>query len=147
MVTDTLCPDESVTGNFSPWISNSELVDWSDEMVTDPFEALSVACRVALEPTLTEPKFRVPGVTDSSEVVEWEPYPLTFKFSETLRAVLVRVKRPVVSPEAVGEKIMGNCVFAPGWRVTGKVNLPNEKALPRTDLAVILSVFVPVFES
>jgi hypothetical protein len=48
-------------------MANSELVDPSDEMVTAAFEAVSVACRLALDPTVTFPKVRVEGVTPSSE--------------------------------------------------------------------------------
>src|ERR1700687_95371 len=65
-VTWTLCPAGIVTGRFSPRRANSELVDWSDEMVTASFEAVSVAGRVALEPSVTLPKLSVAGVTPSS---------------------------------------------------------------------------------
>ena len=48
-----------------PSMANSELVDWSDEMVTAASEAVSVACKLALEPTVTLPKLRVAGETPS----------------------------------------------------------------------------------
>jgi hypothetical protein len=64
-VTATLCPAAIVTGRVSPRMANSEFVDWSDEMVTAEFEAVSVACRLALDPTVTLPKLRVAGVTAS----------------------------------------------------------------------------------
>jgi hypothetical protein len=44
-------------------MANSELDDSSDEILTVPFEAVSVACRLALDPTVTFPKVRVEGVT------------------------------------------------------------------------------------
>jgi len=40
-------------------MANSELVERSDEMVTAPWEAVSVAGRLALDPTATLPKLRV----------------------------------------------------------------------------------------
>jgi len=54
---------------------------------------------------------------------------------------------PVVYPEAVGLKITGNWMLAPGAIVTGKGNVPNEKALPCSDAEVITSVLLPMFES
>ena len=50
-------------------------------------------------------------------------------------------------PLAVGVKITGNWMLAPGWSFTGNGNLPNEKALPCSDLEVIRNVLFPVFES
>jgi hypothetical protein len=41
----------------------------------------------------------------------------------------------------------GNSTLAPGWRFTGKGNVPNENSLPCFDLEVICSVLLPVFES
>ena len=65
MVTARLFPAGSVTGSFSPRMANSELEDQSDVMVTAAFEAVSVACRLALDPTVTLPKLRVAGETPS----------------------------------------------------------------------------------
>lgn len=63
MVTVALFPEAIVTGKFNPWMTNSELFDWSDEIVTEPCEAVRVACFEALDPTLTFPKLRVAGLT------------------------------------------------------------------------------------
>ena len=44
-------------------MENSEFDDWSEEIVTAAFEAVSVACRLALDPTVTLPKLSVAGLT------------------------------------------------------------------------------------
>src|ERR1700687_4240346 len=56
-----LCPDKMVTGRLSPWIENSGLVTWSDEIVTFPLEAARVVLRVALCPTVMLPKLSAEG--------------------------------------------------------------------------------------
>jgi hypothetical protein len=63
------------------------------------------------------------------------------------RALLARVRLPSVHPLAVGVKITGNWMLAPGLIFTGKGKWPNEKALPRFDLERILSGFLPVLVS
>jgi hypothetical protein len=67
-VTGTLCPAAIVSGRLRPLRENSELVDWSDEMVIEAFEAVSVACRLALSPTVTLPKLSVVGLTVSCDL-------------------------------------------------------------------------------
>src|SRR5271157_2294325 len=125
-------------------MANSELSDWSDEMVTATFEAVSLACRLALDPTVTFPKLRGAGVTPSSG---YTPVASTSIVSRGFLAVLRSVMTPVVCPLAVGLKITGNSRVGPGLIVTGTGNLPNEKAFPCIDLEVIRSVLLPVFES
>src|ERR1017187_7094852 len=135
-----LCPAGIVTGRFSPRRANSELVDWSDEMVTEAFEAVSVAPSLTLDPTVTFPKLRVAGLTPSQGFAVASPNPVAFIVSLESLAVLTSSKKPVLYPLAVGLKIMGNWTLAPGWRFTGKGNLPNENSLPCFDLEVIRSV-------
>src|ERR1700674_573270 len=141
-----LCPAGIVTGRFSAR-RNSELVDPSDEMVTAAFEAVSVAFRLALDPTVTLPKLRFAGLTASWGFAVTSPNPVTFMVSMESLAVLMSSKTPVLYPLAIGLKITGNSTLAPGWRFTGKGNLPNENSLPCFDLEVICSVLLPVFES
>src|ERR1019366_1161502 len=139
-----LCPAEIVTGRFSPSMANSELVDWSDETVTAAFEAVSVACRPALDPTVTLPKLRVAGVTPSCGST---PVPATSMFRGEFGSLLVSVRIPSVYPWAVGVKITGNWTLALGLIFTGNGKLPNEKACPYFDLEKILSVLCPVLVS
>jgi hypothetical protein len=48
---------------------------------------------------------------------------------------------------AVGLKVKGNSTLSPGLSFTGTGKLPSENSPPCSDLEVIFSVFVPVFES
>jgi len=142
-----LCPDGIVTGRSSPRMTNSELRDWSDEMVTAAFEAVSVACRLELDPTATLPKVRVAGETPSCGLEEEAPLPWTLMLSGEFGSLLTSVKTLVVYPSAVGVKITGNWMLAPGRILTGKGKVPNEKALPCFESEPIRSVLVPTFES
>ena len=141
-----LFPAGTVTGRFNPRMANSELVDSSDEMVTAAFEAVSVACRLALDPTVTFPKLSVAGVTPSSGP-EDTPVPATCMLRGEFRALLARVRLPSVHPLAVGVKITGNWMLAPGWIFTGKGKWPKEKARPCFDLERTSTVLFPVFVS
>jgi len=150
MVTGTLCPAGMVAGRLRPSRVNSELDDPSDEMVTAPFEAVSVACRLALEPTATLPKFSVAGVTPSTGtgLPLATPVPVRSIESGEFAAVLWSVMTPLVDPLAVGLKMTGNSRLAPGWTAIGSVKLPYQNTLlPLLDLYVMLSAFFPVFVS
>src|SRR5271169_16964 len=148
IVTWRICPAGIVTGRFNPRMSNSELVDWSEEMVTAAFEAVSVACRLAFDPTVTLPKLRVEGLTPNCGSPELaSPTPVTNMESWASLAVLTSSKEPWLYALAVGVKMMGNSMLAPGLRLTGTWNLPNEKPCPCSDSEVIRSVLFPVFES
>jgi hypothetical protein len=68
-------------------------------------------------------------------------------FSGDPGSLLVRVKAPEVNPLTVGVKIRVNWRLAPGLILTGTGKLPNEKALPCTDLEAIRRVLFPVLES
>src|SRR5450631_1946799 len=128
-------------------MANSELVDWSDEMVTAAFETESVACKLALDPTVTLPKLSVAGVTPSCGLFGYMPVPWTCMLRGEFKALLLSVRVPSVCPMAVGVKMTGNWMLAPGWILTGTGKLPNEKALPSSDLEAIRSILFPVFES
>jgi len=126
-----------VAGRVSPDRTNSELVDASDEMVTAVFEAVSVACRLALDPTVTLPKLRVAGVTPSAGAALPLTTPVPEKSIESgeFSAVLLSVMTAVKDPLAVGLKITGNSRLAPALTSTGRVKVPNQNTvLPPLDL-------------
>jgi len=54
---------------------------------------------------------------------------------------------PDVYPLAVGLKTRGSWMLAPGLIFTGSGKLPNEKALPCSDLEAIRNVLFPVLVS
>jgi hypothetical protein len=139
-----------VAGRLSPDNTNSELVDASDEMVTAALEAVSVACRLALDPTVTLPKFSVAGVTPSTGTALFfdTPVPVRSMESGEPLAVLWSVITPVEDPLAVGLKITGNSTLAPGWISIGRVKVPYQNTLlPPLDLYVMLRAVLPVFVS
>lgn len=94
-VTGKLVPAGMVTGRVSPTIANSELVEPSDEIVAARPEAASVACKLALDPTVTLPKLRLEGVTVSCATVALTPVPWTWMFSGELGSLLLSVRMPV----------------------------------------------------
>ena len=118
-----------VTGRCNPTMANSALVDWPEEMVTDAPDAVSLAWRVALDPTVTLPKVSVAGLTSSCSF-GLTPFPVRFISGGETTALLVTVTREEVCPTAVGVKITGNRTLAPGLTSAGKDNSPNEKASP-----------------
>jgi len=115
--------------------------------VTDPFDALRVACCVVLFPTMTLPKSRLEGVTLSSALAFVMPVPPADMESVEFRPVLTRVTLPCLHPEALGVKMTGSWTLAPGLSLTGRLRVPSEKPLPCADLLVILSDLLPVLTS
>jgi hypothetical protein len=71
-------------------MANSEFVDWSDEIVTAAFEAVSVACRLALDPTVTLPKLRVAGLTANCGFTGATPVPVKDSAVGEFAALLVK---------------------------------------------------------
>jgi hypothetical protein len=130
-----------VAGKVSPTTANSELFDGSDEIVTDLFDAVRVVRRVAFDPTVTLPKFRVEGDTPSSTLEVKMPSPPTCILSLASTALLPIAMEPLAYPLRVGLKMMGNSTLAPGAIVFGTAKLPNENALPCIDFERMLSVF------
>jgi hypothetical protein len=131
-------------------MANSELVDPSDEMVTAAFAAVSVAFRLALDPTVTLPKFRVAGVTPSAGAALFLDTPVPVRSIESVEslAVLLSVMTPVLDAPASGLKMTGNSTLAPGWISIGRVKVPYQNTLlPPLDLYVMLSAVLPVFVS
>ena len=95
-------------------MANSELVDWSDEMVTAAFEAVSVACRLAFDPTVTLPKLRVAGETLNCGFALATPIPETCMLRGEFGSLLASVRTPRARPWVVGAKMRGNWILAPG---------------------------------
>jgi len=83
----------------------SELFDWSEEMVTAALEAVSVACKLALDPTVTLPKLRFEGLIPSCEAALSTPVPARSIVRSGFLAVLTSLTEPTVCPGAVGAKI------------------------------------------
>jgi hypothetical protein len=118
-------------------------------MVTAAFEVVSVAFRVALDPTLTLPKLRVAVATLSFGVAAPVPVPVpeTVMARVGFSALLVSVKVPSVYPVAVGVKVTGNSTLVQESSVIGKGKLPDENALPCFDMERIVNAAVPLFVS
>jgi hypothetical protein len=94
MVTARLFPAGIVTGSFNPTMANSELADRSDEIVTAAFAAVSVACKLAVDATVTFPKFSVAGVTPSSGLLGMKPNPRTLRLRGDFGSLLTSVMMP-----------------------------------------------------
>src|SRR5208282_172558 len=147
MVTGRLPPEVMVTGRVSPRMVNSELVARSEEMVTEPLVAESIACWVAVEPTGTLPKFSAAGLIPSRRFAFVTPFPMTFIARGESGALLTRLREPSAYPKAAGVKITGNRTLAPGAISAGKGKLPSVKALPWTEIESMTRMALPVLES
>ena len=62
---ETLCPEAIVSGREIPLNENSVPVMRAEDTETEPLLALNVAAFFRLEPTVTFPKLRLPGLTAS----------------------------------------------------------------------------------
>jgi hypothetical protein len=126
---------------------NSGLVERSEEMVTEPFVAVSIACCVAVDPTVTLPKFSAVGLSPSRGFAFATPFPVTLISTWESVPLFMSVSTPSAYPNALGVKMTGNRTFAPGAISAGKGKSPTVKALPRTEMEAITSVLLPVFAS
>ncbi len=147
IVTGRLAPAVMVTGSVSPRMVNSELVVRSDEMVTEPFVAVSTACWVAVDPTMTLPKLSAAGLIPSRGFAFATPFPVTAISSWESEPLFTSVRLPWAYPRAAGVKITGKRTVAPGAISAGKGKSPSVNALPRTFMEEITRVLVPVFAS
>jgi hypothetical protein len=116
-------------------------------MVTVPFEAVNVAWSFALDPTDTLPKLSVAGDTASWAPLPPVPVPETSIVSGEFSASLLMVITPVVLPDALGEKIIGNSMLDLASIWTGNGKLPNENALPFSDFESTVTVREEVLTS
>jgi len=127
-------------------MANSEFVDWSDQMVTAASEAVSVACRLLLDPTVTLPKLRAAGLIPSC-APSATPVPEIFISRGEPGELLMIMRMAEVHLNSVGVKMTGNSTLDPGSTFAGRGNSPKEKYFPCTDVEVMVSVSLPVFES
>jgi hypothetical protein len=103
-------------------MANCEFVDWSDEMVTAVFEAVSVACRLALDPTVTLPKLRVAGLTANCGFTGATPVPVNCSIVGEPVALLVNPAWLEAAPEALGVNRTVTATLCPAAIVTGRLN-------------------------
>jgi hypothetical protein len=65
--------------------------------------------------------------------------------SVELEALLVIDTLPDTFPAAVGAKVTVNAVFAPAFKVTGRLNPLREKPAPETDAFEMATGTLPIF--
>lgn len=119
-VNDVLRPAAIVTGSERPPTLKIELFELAAVTVTFAPLAVSVPVAVPLDPTVTLPRFKVVGVTES-----W-PAPATLvpdsgMVSVGFVAVDVIVILPLIDPEEVGAKDTVKLALCPPFRVMGAV--------------------------
>ena len=118
MVNVALCPAAIVSGNETPLITNSVVLDDSDVTVTLAPEAARVPVRLLLEPTFTLPKLRVVGETANCPAAV--PVPERLIASVGFEAFDTTEMFPVAEPAVCGAKIALNVKLCPAERVNGK---------------------------
>ena len=124
---DELCPAGIVNGKVAPVRTNCELLVVSADTVTLALVALMVRACVAVEPTLTLPKFTDAGVMFSCPTrVAVAPVPLRGTF--TLGPLTKR--SPPVVPANCGAKVRFTVTLCPPFKVIGNVGPLTENSLP-----------------
>jgi hypothetical protein len=144
-VNGTDCPAPSVVGNEIPLNMNSGLVLPADDKVTDDPLADNVPLRVALEPSVTWPKFNAVGARVSCPGVA--PVPASAIFNCASDALEKIASDPETEPDAVGENITLKVRLCPPASVAG-----NDSPLtPNTEFerlaAEMVTLALPVFVS
>lgn len=124
----TVCPAAIVSGRLNPLKANSELLLVTAETVRLPPLAVMLLDKVALFPTVTLPKFKLPGATPSCprDVPVPESATATFDrqyFEDT-------EKLPVVDPAVSGANARVRVTLCLGERVIGRANPIALKPLP-----------------
>ena len=119
-VTFRLCPVAIVFGSDRPGRVNSELFVCAAEMVTDPFEAVSVSGKLDELPTVTLPRLRLLGETPRVKALALVPVPERFTVSVGFCALLTSVTLPLIFPVTEGLKVTFIGTLLPGCKVIGK---------------------------
>lgn len=114
-VKETLFPAAMVTGNEMPEREYSLLVTLAADIVTLAPEAVNLPVRFALDPTVTWPKFKAPGVTLKLPVAPADPERGIVRFGR----VDATDTSPVTVFEVVGVKVTFNVTLCPGANVIG----------------------------
>ena len=110
-------------------------------------DAVSVSGRLAEDPTVTLPKFRLDGVTPRVAVFGFTPVPETLIASLGVGALLTMEIFAVMVPLTAGAKLTGSCTLFPGWTVTGTGKLPNVKFVLFLRRAMIVTFALPTLVS
>ena len=129
-VNDLLPPAEMVKGNESPLRANSEVLTLAEDTVTLAPVAFSVPVRLALDPTVTLPKFSVAGVTDNCPAAVPVPDRGTDKFG--FDPLDTTAMLPLTAPAEVGAKVALKVKLCPGVKVSGGLIPLTLKPLPVT---------------
>jgi hypothetical protein len=138
-----LWPAVRVRGRVNPLILNSEVLALADEIVTLDPEALTVAVELLLDPTVTLPKLKLDGLSEScpGEV----PVPDKAIVRLDTAALEVSTRLPLALPLAVGAKFTPKVKLWPALRVSGRLNPLTVKAVPVTLEDEIVKLDPPLF--
>ena len=100
----------------------------------------------AVDPSVTEPKLRLPGLTLSVYVAA-TPVPLSETADGEFGALLTTVTEPLTAPAEVGAYCTLKVLVAPGASVSGTVTPPTVKPEPVAEICEMLKLAVPLFFS
>jgi len=135
----TLCPADRFNGNEIPDNVNSELPVLAEFTLIAPPDAFKLPVRLFCEPTVTVPKARELGVTESPPEVA----PVPVKLIETFVAVDEIEIRPLALPALAGLNLVVNVMLCPRFSVRGRLNPEKLKPDPLTVAFVILTLDPP----
>ena len=112
-------------------------------MVTDAPVAFRVPVSAELEPTVTVPKLRVAGETESCPCAV--PVPDMAMFNGEFVPFETIARFPLAAPVAVGAKVAVKVTLWPAFRVVGNVRPEIEKPVPVTFACEIVTLVPPEF--
>ncbi len=139
------CPAASVAGSEIPESANSPLLRLADVIATEAPLALRLPLSEELDPTVTLPKLRLVGDTDSWPAAV--PVPESGILSGEFDAFDTTVRVPLAAPALVGVKVAVNVTLWVAARVRGKVNPLVEKPAPVKFACEIVIVDPPALVS
>ncbi len=138
-------PGATESGSVSP--ERLKPVPISDAWVTLRFavpELLMVNIWVLVTPTVTLPKFVLPGIT---EICGCTPLPLSEIVAGELVALLTKLRLPVALPTVAGAKLTASEILWPAARVMAPLKPLKLNPAPVMAACERLTLAVPVFVS
>lgn len=141
----TVCLGFSVTGKVAPDTANSPLI--ACELIVNgpvPVE-VTVTGNVAVDPTLTLPKFRLVGLTDSCGIVRDTPVPVRrITVDGVAEELLLMVSVPVIAPVVKAADRTSSVAPCLGFKVRGNFTPDTLNPAPLIVTELIVNGDVPV---
>lgn len=141
-----LCDAFRVSGVVKPLSWNPVPLTVACEILTlVPPVLVNVTVWVCFEPTVTLPKFSLPGLRESCPSLT--PLPVTDRFVTPCSASLLKATFAIKLAGALGLNLMLSVSLPPAGSTRGRLGLLRAKYLVETEALLMVTDFVPEFEA